>query len=67
MSANDGIELKPCPFCGGAAKLQRGLTWLIGCDTRGCIGYRPYSLDRDYETAEEAAEAWNRRAEHGKA
>ena len=61
MSANDKIELRTCPFCGGKAKLQRGLTWLIGCDTRGCIGYRPYSLDRDYETAEEAVAAWNRR------
>ena len=60
---NDEIGLKPCPFCGGKAKLQQGLTWLIGCDTQGCIGYRPYSLDRDYDTAEEAAAAWNRRAE----
>ena len=23
--------------------------------------YRPYSLDRDYETAQEAVSAWNRR------
>ena len=66
MSANDKIELKPCPFCGGKAKMQQGLTWLIGCDTRGCIGYRPYSLDRDYETAEEAVAAWNRRTDDAK-
>jgi ssDNA-binding Zn-finger/Zn-ribbon topoisomerase 1 len=61
MRTESEIELKPCPFCGKAAKLQQGLTWLIGCDTRGCIGYRPYSLDRDYETAHEAVSAWNRR------
>lgn len=62
MRTENGIELKPCPFCGGKAKLQQGLTWLIGCETRGYIGYRPYSLDRDYETAREAASAWNRRS-----
>ena len=54
--------LRKCPFCGGEATLQHGFTYLIGCDTRGCIGYRPYSLDRDYETAYEAVAAWNRRA-----
>jgi len=62
VSAKREIHLEPCPFCGKAAKLQQGLTWLIGCDTRGCIGYRPYSLDRDYDTADEAVAAWNRRA-----
>lgn len=56
------VKLKPCPFCGKAARLQQGFMWLIGCDTRGCIGYRPYSLKRNYETAREAVSAWNRRA-----
>ena len=65
MSDTLAIKLKPCPFCGREAKLQEGLTWLIGCDTRGCIGFRPYSLDRDYESAEEATRAWNRRANDG--
>jgi len=62
VSAKREIHLEPCPFCGKAAKLQQGLTWLIGCDTRGCIGYCPYSLDRDYDTADEAVAAWNRRS-----
>ena len=55
-------SVAPCPFCGGEAKLQYIFTWLIGCDTLGCIGYRQYRLDMGFETAREAVSAWNRRA-----
>lgn len=59
------IKLKPCPFCGGEAKLRVS----GGCDGEDCLvwaycvkcGADSALLD----TAEEAAEAWNRRAEHG--
>lgn len=56
-------RLKPCPFCGGEAKLdvhvfgKLGNTFGIRCtecqaQTRGF-----------YDTADEATEAWNRRAD----
>lgn len=67
-------ELKPCPFCGGEASevinileadpemALAGVTednWKVLClKCLGCGGIR--------RTAEEAIEAWNRRAEDGK-
>lgn len=64
MSANDGIKLKPCPFCG-----ERSITvvfnptegvdmsgmYIASCDTcGGASGFR--------YTRSECVEAWNRRA-----
>lgn len=50
-------ELKPCPFCGGEAKIcgtrEIGMSW-IAC--KSCIGQTTC-----YDTEEEAIEAWNRR------
>lgn len=50
--------LKPCPFCGGEARLIRApfsAQQLIICRTCGCRIY----FDRD---AKQTAAAWNRRA-----
>lgn len=86
------VELKPCPFCGGKAKI-------VCCDDEGNIEYDPeyekspwsglgyrithshgenincpiaeYGVDEAfigvfiYDTEQEAAEAWNRRADNG--
>ncbi len=57
------IELKPCPFCGGKAKFALGEEYReehkqandwVECESCGVeTAY--------FDTAEEAAEAWNRR------
>lgn len=61
-------ELKPCPFCGGEAKIQHeysresGDWYAVDCLNKKCpmeivivtTGWRP--------TEAEAVEAWNRRA-----
>lgn len=59
-------ELKPCPFCGGEAKIRDYSTpdtdpeidvFCTNCGGQTFV----------YETEGEAIEAWNRRAEDGKA
>ncbi len=54
---NKPLELKPCPFCGGTARLERPgsvmYTSLVACGSCGCL---MYAQDRNGET-------WNRRAE----
>lgn len=53
-------ELKPCPFCGGEARIQTfHFRYRVGCGTTGCIAGR---INRAFDTPEEAAAAWNRRA-----
>lgn len=59
------IELKPCPFCGGNAKI---VTWRdenrrenpskIMCDSCGCSSGIKNRIRK-------AADAWNRRAANG--
>ena len=57
-------ELKPCPFCGGKAKiLSRAIDWLldehiIKCESCNC-------RTDTYETKGEAREAWNKRYKEG--
>lgn len=64
-------ELKPCPFCGGEAKLwshhyaEEDLTlWQVRCN-RDFLRKKCYMNDSfvTFDTEEEAIEAWNTRAE----
>ena len=57
-------ELKPCPFCGGEAEVtdedSYGFSngdWFVCCNE--CHTY--LGFDSQYETPQEAIEAWNRR------
>lgn len=51
-------ELKPCPFCGGEAKIYRpdDGSLFIGCKI-GCVNQEPFAAE------EGAIKAWNTRAE----
>lgn len=63
---SEEIKLKPCPFCGTEPRM--GVTeptfgeprYFVECEGVGCkvVAYTP----NEYETALEAAEAWNARA-----
>lgn len=64
------IELKPCPFCGSAAFIDRYVysdgskTWCISCwhdDT--CIFRKGMLSQPEITNKHELARAWNRRAE----
>ena len=60
-------ELKPCPFCGGEAKVEKEpfATWdefIAHCNNPKCIAfYLGYYDEGLYKTEEQAIEAWNRR------
>lgn len=59
-------ELKPCPFCGRKAVLREKAnigTYIVECTNGNCPA--SYMIGNDYETEEEAAEVWNRRADNG--
>ena len=66
-------RLKPCPFCGAIAhigELKKSLKsprYIVHCsNTKGdCIASRSDVFGRHYYSEMEAADAWNRRAEHG--
>lgn len=54
------IKLKPCPFCGSTdIKLWKGLGEVSGT-CRKCGAHSGYAIGK---TKEDAAEAWNRRAD----
>ena len=52
-------ELKPCPFCGASAEMNKGTydfkPYWVCCENGHGLGKRG-------DSPEEAAEAWNRRA-----
>ena len=59
-------ELKPCPFCGGDARiivLKKGFKSIIVCTTPEC-GFTRHSYnngDTDENSAKRLIAAWNRR------
>ena len=66
QGGNDMAELKPCPFCGGYAHMDKAYSYfrdiIVYCE--GCDSV--FTLDDCGATAEEVANAWNRRAEDEK-
>lgn len=62
-------ELKPCPFCGGEAEVQkakstsyfgRKLPYKVKCKRCHCaLAYQFFGTEKD------ATKAWNRRADNG--
>lgn len=58
------MELEPCPFCGGEANIvgkPYEAKFCVGCGDDSCLGFS--GLGWLYDSEQEAAEAWNRRAE----
>ena len=67
------IKLKPCPFCGGEAKMKHGFPGqqkkgvrqaVVQCKSCGCrtVTYRQLPYQSYTEVDEQAANTWNRRA-----
>ena len=59
-------ELKPCPFCGGKARLlvNDGVRVICSKCYAGTMIQRD-SLERESNSVETVVEAWNRRADNG--
>ena len=60
-----GIKLKPCPFWGSKAEIHKtsGGEYYVDCGLKnGFCHIIPRTWD--YDTEEEAAEAWNRREDN---
>ena len=66
------MELKPCPFCGGKAEIQKDVryprprrtrkkAYEVICTNIDCIIYRADNVY--YLKMKDAVEAWNKRAE----
>ena len=57
-------ELKPCPFCGGRAKIYRQFKNDVEIGSKViCIDCLATMYSAEANSAEENIEAWNRRAE----
>ena len=62
------IRLKPCPFCGEEATLEKSILrdrdyWLVGCRTLDCYGH-VFGQTTAYPNEEfsKLQSAWNKRA-----
>ena len=61
------IDLKRCPFCGGYAHLDDPSEMGdYGVSCENCGLFVMFGKDGECQTREEAAEAWNRRADDGR-
>lgn len=69
------INLLPCPFCGGEAKIKHGYPGqqqkgmrqsVVQCKRCGCrtVTYRQLAYQSWKEVDEQAAEVWNRRTDN---
>lgn len=58
------IKLKPCPFCGGEARISKsGSLCIVMCaDAKGDCPVKPW-VGR-YGSEADVIDDWNRRAEH---
>lgn len=60
------IKLKPCPFCGSSAGIQKDITgkkaYHVVCNDRKCECLMVAGIPIWAESREEAAKAWNRRS-----
>lgn len=54
IGVNNMAELKKCPFCGGEAEIVEYTIFWVTC--KECA-----AETKDFDTKEEAIEAWNRR------
>lgn len=60
------FDLKPCPFCGGKARLFVGDGVRVICSK--CYAgtmVRTDNIESDSNSVEKVIEAWNRRADNG--
>ena len=59
-------QLKPCPFCGGEAKLDHliksSIVWCKDCRA----STKSIEFSPEYSSDEKVIEAWNRRVNDGK-
>ena len=67
----DTVELRKCPFCGGAAQLSHK-SYGVGiqasyilCPGCGCTT-KEFDVSATYASDEKAADAWNRRVNDGR-
>ena len=63
----EGVEIKPCPFCGASATIEElsdgplGIRFSVGCDSEteaDCMGYQSFT---SFNRRGEAIAAWNKR------
>lgn len=55
------IELKPCPFCGGTAKVKNNFYTIKYRE--GCVRCKLAWLDREYDTYPSDDGVWERRTD----
>ncbi len=62
------LQMKPCPFCGGLARLDYitgdddgKMAYSPECQNRECVIYGFKISGPEYLSQEEAVEAWNHR------
>jgi len=66
-AASAGYELKPCPFCGGAAQCKveedhHGTFYSMGCSNSDCVAHEIYyTVPEEDLPMEQAVSNWNRR------